>query len=129
MPKVQVDFSNVKDQFEPVPSGLYIVKITDCEEKGPGPSGHKYLNWEFTVEEGEHAGSVITTNTTLNPKGLFNLQGLLQAAGADPGKEIVDLDTDDFLGTTLQLSVTKELMEGSTTGRMTNQVQQFIAIG
>ena len=90
--KIKVDLSDVSGgSFEPLPDDDYGVKITDYEVRGPGESGFEYINFTFTVDEGEYKGRLLWRNLSLSPKALGFLKELCEAAGILYDKKGVDL--------------------------------------
>ena len=118
MAKVKVNLSEVTGS-DPVPTDIYNVKITDATirdtKAGPGTQ----IRWEFTIEDGEYANRKVFDNTMIVGKGAFSLENLLAACGTpvppDQKASDLELDTDDYLGTTLKLSVSQEKVEGYST--------------
>jgi len=110
---IRANFSDVGSGsgiFEPLPGGKYHVKVTDGELKEAGPNaknpGSQYINWEFTVQDGDYEDRKIWSNTSLLPQALFGLKGLLEAVGMDTNGEI-DFDIDDLIGKDVVIQVKK----------------------
>lgn len=100
--------------FDPIPGGNYHVKITDgseVETKNDGklPAGTPGINWEFTVQDGEHAGRKVWTNQWIHPKTIGFLKGTLVATGRfteeETEAEDFDLDIDKVIGADLYVRV------------------------
>ncbi len=113
---INVNFSEVED-FELLPAGVYPVAVTNVEEsENPGPSGYTYLNWEFTITEGEWENRKQWTITSLSPKSAFRLREVLVALGADPEElnapEGVEIEPTDYMGANCLISVAQESYEG-----------------
>jgi hypothetical protein len=85
--KVNFSETSVRDFSDPVPSGWYHVKVTDGEVRESGPTaknpGAEYINWEFTIQDGENEGRKGWTNASLLPHALFTLKSVLGACGLD----------------------------------------------
>jgi hypothetical protein len=116
MPKI--DFAGVEDQkeFQPAPSGDYILELVDAED-GTVQSGENAgnpkttLQWEIVDAEGDlekFNGRRIYDNVSYSEKALPRLKTMLKAFGADPedvdDKE-VDFEWDDFIGKKLLAKV------------------------
>jgi hypothetical protein len=101
---IRVDFTGVSTGFEAIPAGKYHVKVTNGEMKESGPSsknpGAQYVAWELTVQSGDFTGRKLFLNTSLLPKALFGLKGLLAAVGhidkEDQGE--IDFEIEDVVG-------------------------------
>lgn len=92
--KAKVDLTDPEitgGSFEPVPDDDYSVTVTGHEVRGPGESGYEYINFAFTVDEGEFKGRMFWRNLSLSPKALGFLKELCDAAGISYDKNGVDL--------------------------------------
>lgn len=91
-----VDLSGVGGDFEPIPAGIYHVRLTDYEEKETGANAkhpeNPYYNLEFTVQSGEFEGRRLWTNMMLPPYQPFVLKQLVTASGGDANSSIVPED-------------------------------------
>jgi hypothetical protein len=115
MSPISVNFSDVED-FELLPAGVYPATVTAVtESENPGPSGYTYLNWEFTILEGEFEDRKQWTITSLSPKAAFRLKEVLVAFGVSAAEiaEMEEFEPSDYLGTHVHLSVTQENYEGT----------------
>lgn len=110
--KAKVDLTDkdiVAGSFEPVPDDDYGVKITGYEVRGPGESGYEYINFAFTVDEGEFKGRMFWRNLSLSPKALGFLKELCDAAGISYTKNGVDLKSS--IGKRLKVRIITETSE------------------
>lgn len=92
--KIKVDLTDDEISgggFEVLPDDDYSAKITEYEVRGPGESGYEYINFTFTVDEGEYKGRLLWRNLSLSPKALGFLKELCEAAGIPYDKKGVDL--------------------------------------
>jgi len=101
---IDVNLDDV-EEFEPLPQGEYLCRITKAETVKSGPAqarGDKkddMLSCEAEVAEGEHAGRILFFNTMLRVKSKrtgkivtnYYLKKLLEALG-------VGLDTTEIMG-------------------------------
>jgi len=131
---LRVDFTGVESGGFPVmPSGWYTVKVTDYEIKQSGPNaknpGSDYINWEFTIQDGEFENRKQWAITSLLPQALFGLKGLLAAAGwtEEQLSGPIDLDPifEEIIGRELQVKVIQEKYEDE----MRNKTKGFRAVG
>jgi hypothetical protein len=81
------DFSNDKESsFEPIPAGVYNVRVAACEEKRT-KAGDLRWNAEFVITDGPHTGRKIFEGFNLegNEKAVQiargNIKSLLKAGG------------------------------------------------
>lgn len=126
MSPITVNFSDVED-FELLPAGVYPATVTDVtESENPGPSGYTYLNWEFTILEGEFEDRKQWTITSLSPKAAFRLKEVLVAFGvtSDEIATMEEFEPTDYIGTHVNLSVVQENYEGT----LRNSVKSLHAI-
>ncbi len=121
---LKVDFTEVQD-FDPLPSGRYLAKVSDGEIKESGPTakhpGSQYINWEFTIQEGDFAGRHLWTNTVIGhgscecgdfkPNSLGSLKQLLKALDYDTTKG-VKFDIPDVVGKDVALVVVQREYQG-----------------
>jgi hypothetical protein len=123
---MKIDFTGVEGQksFEPIPSGKYLVEVTDYrqgtasqEAKNPGaPTISWMLTVESTVtgeesvtnrrtgEEVKVAGRTVWENMTIVENSFWRLKAFLEACGFDVEGEI-DFDPDEVLNSQLVVKV------------------------
>lgn len=101
------DFDKVKEGFEPLPAGKYLVEVTDAEEKetsgdGKTPKGTPMIAFELTVADADEdwAGRKLWMNVVFGGKSLGMAKSTLRALGAtdadfESGSEI---NAEDFIG-------------------------------
>jgi len=91
MTTVNINLDDV-DEFEPIPQGTYLCRITKAEtvkSRGAQQRGEKnddMLSCNAEVAEGEHAGRVLFFNTMLRTKekkANYYLRKLIEALGVD----------------------------------------------
>ena len=132
----KVNFSGVevRDFSEPVPSGWYHVKVTDGEVRESGPNaknpGAEYINWEITIQEGEHEGRKGWPNASLLPHALFTMKAILGACGLDVSGDL-DFEITDVVGKDMLAKATivpKRTKEGAVVdGEYQNEWKAFRA--
>lgn len=110
---MRLDFSNVEGQkdFEPIPSGRYLVEVTDYKEgeasenaKNPGATT---ISWALAVDGDKHpdyANRYVWENMTIVEASLWRLKAFLSACGFDVDGE-VDFDPEEVLGSQLVIKV------------------------
>lgn len=142
---IKVNLSGADSEFEALPSGKYLVKVTDGEIRESGPNanhpGSQYINWEFTIQSGDYEGRKVWTNTVVSHgacdcseedkfnKALSNLVSLLKSSGVasedDLASDDFDLDIDDVVGSDLVVTVTQREYQDE----MRNEVKRFRPAG
>jgi len=119
---VTVNFAEVPDtDFSAIPPGKYHVKITSGEMRESGPNsnnpGAQYINWELTVQEGDHENRKLWTNTSLLPHALFNLKALLLATGTvskDDARDSLEFEIEDLISKSVIATVGAREFQGET---------------
>lgn len=117
--------------YDPLPSGAYTVRVTDGELRESGPSaknpGSQYINWEFTVQDGEYENRRVWTNTSLLPQALFRLKELLGATGRFSDLDgVLDFEIDDVLGAEMRITV---IQKPGQDGAPRNEIKRFRLMG
>ena len=84
MSQITVDLTGAEDAFEPIPSGVYVVVVTNVTVKESRTSEWKYINLELTVIEGKYADRKLWVNLSLSPKALWKMKEALIAFGTNP---------------------------------------------
>ncbi len=126
---MRVDLSGT-ETFEVIPSGRYQAKVTDGEIRSSGPNakhpGSEYINWEFTIQEGDYEGRKQWTNTPIGhgecdcndwkSGALFGLNNLLAATEKWSREELDDDEFDfeiaDIIGSDVSIAVAVEPYQG-----------------
>lgn len=130
---IKVNFTDVETGgFDPIPNGTYLAKVTDAEIRESGPAaknpGAQYINWEFTIQEGEHQGRRQWLNTSLLPQALFGLKGLLAATGKYTQEQIdaeLDFELEDVFGSDVKIVVSTREYDGEKR----NEVKRVKPVG
>ncbi len=121
MPKVNVNLNEVEDISQPMPAGIYIVRVLTGEKAVGKDSGKEYIHWEVEVVEGDSKGRHLFFNTSLSEKALWNLKKLLTAAKVVTNKD-GSFNTEDVAGKEFQAVVGQRDYEG----RVTNEVTDYL---
>jgi hypothetical protein len=130
---IKVNLVDVEVQtFEVIPRGEYHLKVTDGEIRTSGETaknpGAQYINWEFTVQDGEYAGRKLWAMTSLLPQALFGLKGLLQATGKFTDDQLsgdLEFEIEDVIGSDV-IGVVKIKPEDKVKGYdEQNQIKAF----
>ena len=80
---VKVNLKGVSvDDIEPLPRAYYPMRVSACVQKKSKDKGQPYLEWQFTVREGDFKGRKAWLNTSLQQQALFALKRLLLALGS-----------------------------------------------
>lgn len=142
---VRVNLSGADSDFEALPSGKYLVKVTDGELKESGPNakhpGSEYINWEFTIQQGDFEDRKVWSNTVVSHgdcdcgeedkfnKALSNIAQLLKVTGVasddDLESEDFELEIDDVIGTDLVVTVTQREYDDE----MRNDIKKYRPAG
>jgi len=136
---MRINLTDVEDRsFEPLPSGRYILKITDFELRETSGSGKlgagvPMINWEFTVQsdrngDEKYKNRKLWMNTVIHEKTLFNLKSLLRATGAFKDDELVgevDFEPEQCLGAEIIGVVAQREYNGDTV----NDVKRVAPLG
>lgn len=101
--KIKVNLDEIPD-FVSVAPGKHRARLEECDED-VSQAGNDMLVWGWKVIEGEEEGRTIRSYTSLLEDALGGLKTHFAAFGYTEG--IADVDTDDFIGKTALLVVTK----------------------
>lgn len=106
--------------FEPLPPGVYHVRLVDVDASREGPSG-PYWSWEYDVVEDGHVGRKLWNNTSLSDAALWKLDETFSAFGMG-----ADTDTDELLGKVVKAVVSiRTIQEGARKGEPANQIDRL----
>lgn len=111
MSKINVDFSNVKEDYS-IPVGKMNVKIKGVTTEDG--KEYPYLKWDLQILDGEGKGLSINHITSLSPKALFGLKDLLEAVGIDVPKSSVSFDPNKLIGKKLRIQTFEKEQNGKT---------------
>ena len=127
MPKAAVDFSKVSS-FEPVPTGIYNLRIMKVEEKEKSDGTSKYWNVEFKIDDGEFEGRKLWSICSLAlddngfPKGMWIMKAIQEAAGLST--ELSEVDSDLWIGVVVKAEVEKKYDSYSEKDK--NNIKKFL---
>jgi len=125
-PSIRVDFS--QPAFEPLPESAYHVAITGCKSGVGRESGKPYLNWEFTVQDGDYTGRKLWLITSLAPKANFRLKQLLESVGASIPSAEIDVDPSEYIGRELTLTVIHQVYSSPEGDKIQDRVDKLMAL-
>lgn len=117
---VSVDFEGVGSRVL-LPEGEYPARVKQLEIKTSESSGEDYIAWEFETfdcEDEKLNGVPLYFSTSLQPKALWNLRGLLEAMGVDVPDGPMDLDFDELVDEEVLAIVKHEEWDGKTRAKM-----------
>lgn len=118
---MQGKVDNASDSFDPIPAGVYHVRLRDVDTDRSGGAG-PYWSWEFEVVEDEHTGRRLWNNTSLADSALFSLKNTFKAFGVD-----TDADTDDLCGQVVKAVVSiRTIQQGARKGELANQIDRLL---
>lgn len=123
---VHVNLSDVENEFEVLPEGLYNATLVDTDVvERDDPDKYTYIKWEFKLTD---KPGKAWTNTSLSPNALFKLRELLEAVGEEEDvlddEEGFDIDPADYIGE----DVTLHLTVGSWKGKAKNEVEAVLPL-
>jgi hypothetical protein len=111
--------------FEPIPAGRYLAAITDSEVKDTKSGSGSYLQFTFTLLEGEYKNRVLWARLNLdNPNATAvriaraELSAICHAVGVMAPKDSVELHN-------LPLVITVKLKKRQDTGELTNEIKGY----
>lgn len=119
--KVKIDFSDAEVRIV-CPEGERQVEVASVE-MAESNAGNDYLKWKFKVindADPKINGATLYCNTSLQPKALWNLRGMLIALGYDVPQAAVDLDLESLVGYTMTAQVEHEEYEGKIQAKITD---------
>lgn len=122
--KITVDFSEIPDQIA-VAEGKHLIEVASVSLKPSASGPFPYLNWELDVISGEDSGRKLFMITSLSPKALFRLKGVLTALDMGDEKFEIEVDPDtqlvispEFVGKQAVVVVGHEQYQGQTQARV-----------
>lgn len=104
------NLDKVETGREPLPADKYTVKLTAGDIKNTKDGSGKYIAWQGAVQGGTFAGRILFWNTSLKESALWNLKGLLDAAGVP--MDNTGFSTEDALGKDIIVTVDIREYEG-----------------
>lgn len=107
--------------FDPIPDGVYHVKLRDVDTTKEGPAG-PYWSWEFEVVDSVgNDGRRLWNNTSLSEKAAFKMKETFDAFGTT-----LDTDTDDLIGKVVKAVVSQRTIQsGNRKGEIANQIDRL----
>lgn len=104
MAKLKYDVSDVEpsSDFKPIPVGLYVCRITECEQGPSKSSGRDQVAITLEVAKGDYEGRLLWDYIGLDEPSEWKFRQFIDAIGE---KEKGSLDTDDVVGTLIQVRV------------------------
>jgi len=102
MPHIDVNFDEVKEGFDLLPTGVYDLRVSSLEVK-TGPKA-QYMKIEFTVENGELVGRKVWDNISFLTG--WKLKEIAKSAGLDVGAG--GMDTEDLQDKIVKASVIED---------------------
>ena len=126
MARFNIDFTDVGDGFSIPPEGDYVCKVKSISVED-GPKG-KYLKWTLIIGTGPEKGTSVFHNTTLAPAGLFNLRNTIIACGFDVPKSVVQINTDNYIGKIVGITVSHREYEKDGAKKKAAQVSDIYRV-
>lgn len=106
MPVIEVDFTGVESGAGFLEPGVYRAQVEKVESR----EGANYpgLSWTWSSIEPETFGQRSNLFTSLSPKSLWVLKGILEAFGAEIPQSAMRLNTDKLIGKKALIKVINE---------------------
>jgi hypothetical protein len=125
LPKIRVDFSKVQS-YDVLPEGGYPAVLEETEVRSSNSSDYPYVNWQFKITTGEHAGRKQWLMTSTSPNAAWALRAALAALGetdesiVGSNEQGVDIDPDDYLGRECVINVIQETYNNELRNKIEN---------
>jgi len=87
-----------------IPEGEYEVCVDKCDVRQAKSGDGEYLNWQFRLVDGEHAGRCVFMKTSLKKEARWRLKELFKALGLS-GAGVVSFNPEDVEGKTLLVTL------------------------
>lgn len=113
MPRLKMNLAGVTVGGVNIPPGKYLAELVDVQES-ESSTGNPMLVWEWEIAEGDFGGNTVRSWTTLQEHALFGLKGHLVGLGED--EEDIDVDTDEFIGRRVWLTITTRKFKDRDSG-------------
>ena len=111
--------------FEPIPAGKYQAAITESEMKPTKNGGGSYLQFTFTITDGEYKNRVLWARLNLNNPNatavkiaMSELSAICHAVGVMQPRDSVELHN-------LPLVIVVKLRKREDTGELTNEIKGY----
>jgi hypothetical protein len=119
-----VDFSQVKDNFEPLPEGIYNAEITGVEEKESSTGNPMYV-WEIEVDNKDGGTAKVKDFMSLTEAALWRLKELVLATGIATKEDLkgsYDFDPNEVM----EIPIKVQLEVSEYNGYRNNKVKHFL---
>lgn len=118
---LNLNFGDVKG-FEPVPGGMYVLKVADCPVRENKAKDGEMIVFEFDFVDEDYAGRKVWLNASLKQAAAWKLQEILEAITQKEWKENdMNLDLEDLIGEL----VMGEIFIDEYNGRLNNKVNRL----
>ena len=111
--------------FEPIPAGKYQAAITESEMKPTKNGGGSYLQFTFTITDGEYKNRVLWARLNLNNPNatavkiaMSELSAICHAVGVMQPRDSVELHN-------LPLVIVVKLRKREDSGELTNEIKGY----
>lgn len=124
--KISIPKMAFADQLQITP-GSYPAQVTKAEIKDTKAGDSEYVNWEFTITEGEFAGKLVWLATSLKESAMWRIVSLLNALGVDLAKveKAENFELDSAIGKGITLLIGEE----EYNSKMKPKVVDFYPLG
>ncbi len=114
---INVDFTNVQSQFEPIPPGTYEAEIVEASEK-VSQNGSQMIELRLQVEH-EGRQRKLFFNLVFHENAMWKVKQIMKNLGFDVSGPL-EINASDFVGLPCRVVVNNEQYEGETRSRVTN---------
>jgi len=131
MPLLDIDFTTVPNEIQPIPEGLHVFEVASVPDIKPAKSG-KGDNFVVSLKLKDcpgFEGRIIIHSIFLNDIGKTTAKRVALAAGLNPGKD--GFRTEELVGRTLKAEVVKDfyIPEGKTEKEETRRIKEYVVPG
>lgn len=92
---IKINFAEIEG-YEPVPEGIYNVRVVSVGAKPNKAGDGTNLNWKLEITEGECADRILFLTTSLKTKALWKVKETFVGFGLDEDAEIeLEFDEDE----------------------------------
>ena len=118
----QVDNDPGSGSFDPVPAGVYRVRLKDVNAKIAKASGNPMWELVFEMVDDGYKGRLLWSNLVQIPTVAWKIREFFDAFGVG-----ADTDTDELLGRTCRVSVIQRVIGGgSREGQIGNNIEKVL---
>jgi hypothetical protein len=114
---LEYDLENVSSEFEALPAGQYLAKITEAELTKTQSTNRNMIKVTWEITEGDFEGRKLFDNIVLIEAAAFKMKQYAELIGVESGSQI---DTADFVEAEALLTV----IQGEYNGEPNNSIKK-----